>query len=301
MKTINIGTRGSRLAMRQAEIVKESIDALGFPVCTKLVVIQTKGDKILDRTLDKIGGKGVFVKEIEEALWDGRIDLAVHSLKDVPESVPNGLTIGAVLARENPADALISKSGCGFYELPKGAKIGTGSLRRKVQLLALRPDLQVIPIRGNIDSRIKKLDDGQEGLEGIVLAAAGLIRNQLAHRISYTFSPQEMIPACCQGMLAVEARQKDTELLNILQHIHDHQADRLQRAERGFFKGVGADCHAPAGALAVENNGYIHLSAMFYENGFYTATGTARPEEGGALGERLAKEILLKIQRKAGE
>lgn len=298
MMSIKIGTRGSRLAVRQAEIVKEAIDQLGLPVLTELVIIQTTGDKILDRSLDKIGGKGLFVKEIEEALWDGRIDMAVHSLKDVPEEMPSGLMIGAVLGRENPADALVTKSGCGFLELPKGARIGTGSLRRKVQLLALRPDLEVIPIRGNIDSRLRKMDEGHEGIEGVVLAAAGLIRNGLSHRITYYFTPQEMVPACCQGMLAVEVRQNDSRLSEILGLIHDSKGDRIQKAERGFLKGVGADCHAPAGALAVEKNGMLHMRAMFYEDGFYTASGTAKPDMAEALGQRLASEILLKIQKR---
>ena len=301
MKIIKIGTRGSRLAVRQAEIVREAIESLGLPVKAELAVIQTKGDKILDRTLDKIGGKGVFVKEIEEALWDGQIDLAVHSLKDVPEELPQGLVIGAVLARENPMDALVTKSGCNFYHLPKGAKLGTGSLRRKTQLLQLRPDIEVVPIRGNIDSRLRKMDEGYEGIDGVVLAAAGLIRNGLTNRITHYFSLDEMIPACCQGTLAVELRENDFELIKIVSMIHHRNADFCQKAERSFLNGVGADCHAPAGALAVLEDGILNMTAMFYEDGLFTVKGQAPAQEAKILGQRLAVEILTQIEKKAGE
>ena len=256
---IKIGTRESLLAIKQAELAAKKIQSV-LKRETEIITIKTKGDKILNKTLDKIGGKGLFVKEIEQALLCGAIDIAVHSMKDMPYEMPEGLALGAVLERENPMDALVCKKNMTWETLPSGAVIGTGSLRRKTQLLALRPDLHVIPIRGNIMTRLKKLE---KECDAVVLAVAGLVRTQQNH-ISHIFTLEEMVPAACQGILALQIRNKDIALKEALKKITDKNAFFCQVAERAFLNEIGADCHAPAGALATVQNGKISMKGMFY-------------------------------------
>lgn len=290
-RKIKIGTRGSLLAVCQAEIVRDRIVGQ-CPQCeVEIITIKTKGDKILNQSLDKIGGKGVFIKEIETALLDGSIDIAVHSLKDMSDEMPQELMLGAVLERENPMDVLITKDGKKFSELPKGAKIGTGSLRRKLQLLSLRPDLEILPIRGNIHTRLRKME---ESMDGIVLAAAGLIRCGLKERISYYFELDEMIPASGQGVLALQIRSGDMEVRELVAKFNDAEADVCQKAERAFLKRIGADCHTPAGALARKQGDVLQMRAMYVMEKLHIVSGEGSLSQAEKLGVRLAEEILEK-------
>mgnify|MGYP005772304529 FL=1 len=284
---IKIGTRASQLAIKQAELAKEAIQSV-LDTEIEIVTITTKGDKILHKTLDKIGGKGLFVKEIEKALLEGTIDIAVHSMKDMPEDMPEGLTLGAVLKRENPMDAIVCKKALTWKTLPKGAKVGTGSLRRKVQLLSIRPDLNVVPIRGNIMTRLDRLE---QDLDAVVLAVAGLIRNGQQQRISYIFKLDEMIPAACQGILALQIRKKDIFLKEVMKKILDEDAYYCQKAERAFLTEIGADCHAPAGALAEIKEKKLFMTALFYTDRLLQTQASADVTQAEALGKKLAKDI----------
>lgn len=286
---IKIGTRGSFLAMRQAEIVAEEMKRFFPKIECQLVPITTKGDKILDKTLDKIGGKGLFVKEIENALFKNEIDIAVHSMKDMPADMPEGLLLGAVMKREDPRDSLITKDGRTFDSLPKGAKVGTGSLRRKVQLLKMRKDLEIVAIRGNIHTRIKKME---EELDGIVLAAAGLKRCHMENRISSIFQIEEIIPAACQGILALQIRKDDNRMMQYCLPLNHKESQLCARAERAFLNTVGADCHAPVGVYAMLKQDIIHLKAMVYEEEIKIAEIKGSAEFPEALGQYLGTSIL---------
>ncbi len=285
---IKIGTRESLLAIKQAELAAKKIQSV-LKRETEIITIKTKGDKILNKTLDKIGGKGLFVKEIEQALLCGAIDIAVHSMKDMPYEMPEGLALGAVLERENPMDALVCKKNMTWETLPSGAVIGTGSLRRKTQLLALRPDLHVIPIRGNIMTRLKKLE---KECDAVVLAVAGLVRTQQNH-ISHIFTLEEMVPAACQGILALQIRNKDIALKEALKKITDKNAFFCQVAERAFLNEIGADCHAPAGALATVQNGKISMKGMFYTDRLLLVQGQQEMQKAEELGKTLAEKIKM--------
>ncbi|OGR05329.1 MAG: hydroxymethylbilane synthase, partial [Deltaproteobacteria bacterium RIFOXYD12_FULL_50_9] len=218
-KHIKIGTRGSLLALAQSTMIKKQIEAQHPGIVVELVKIITKGDKILDVPLAMVGGKGLFVKEIEEALLANEVDLAVHSMKDVPSELPDALHIGIVTRRENPHDAFLSNSAASLAELPAKARIGTSSLRRKAQLAKLRPDLVIEDLRGNLDTRLRKLDEGR--YDAIILAAAGLNRLGLAKRATAYFSAVEMLPAVAQGAVGIELRKNDTELLAGLTFLDD--------------------------------------------------------------------------------
>jgi hydroxymethylbilane synthase len=253
MRTIKVGTRQSALALTQTGQVIAQLERLaaeaGMACQFEVVRMVTKGDRILDVSLSKVGGKGLFVKEIEQALVDGVIDIAVHSMKDVPSRLQEGLVIGAVPERLDPRDCLIMSGGCQvFADLPQGATVGTSSLRRGAQLLAMRPDLAIVPLRGNIDSRLRKLTD--EGLDAIVLAAAGLARMGWTDRISAYLPPEECIPAVGQGALGVECRQDDKFTLALLGLLH-HEATALAvAAERAFLRRLDGGCQVPIGAYA---------------------------------------------------
>lgn len=246
---IRIGTRGSQLALWQANWVQKAIAQQRPDLDIELMIIKTTGDKILDVPLAKVGGKGLFVKEIEEALIDGRIDLAVHSMKDMPAQLPPGLSIGAVPARENPMDALIVEDASSFENLPKGACVGTSSLRRSAQLLHLRPDLSIEPLRGNLDTRLKKLSTTH--LDAIVLAAAGLKRLGLADRISETLEPHIMLPAVGQGALCIESRIDDEKTASILSSLDDADTHTAVTAERAFLSRLEGGCQVPIAGHAV--------------------------------------------------
>jgi hydroxymethylbilane synthase len=244
---ITIATRNSRLALWQAEHVRERLQGLGHHVA--LLPMTTRGDQILDRALSKVGGKGLFVKELETALEDGRAQLAVHSLKDVPMELPPGFVLAAVWQREDPRDALVCNHFASLADLPPGAVVGTSSLRRVVQLLQQRPDLRIEPLRGNLDTRLRKLDEG--GFDAIVLAAAGLKRLGLSSRIRAFFEPQQMVPAAGQGALALEIRADAVELLELLRQTVDQPTSLAVHAERAVSRALGGSCSVPLAAHAV--------------------------------------------------
>ena len=241
-----IATRESRLAMWQAEHVKALLEArLGWQV--ELLGMTTLGDRILDRSLSKVGGKGLFVKELEVALTDGRADLAVHSLKDVPMDLPEGFALACVLERGDPHDAFVSNQFASLAELPQGAIVGTSSLRRLVLLKALRPDLTITPLRGNLDTRLRKLDEGL--YDGIVLAAAGLQRLGLESRIRSTFAPVDMLPAAGQGALGIEVRADRADLLQALGALAHQPTWLAVTAERTVSRAMGGSCSMPLAAF----------------------------------------------------
>jgi hydroxymethylbilane synthase len=243
-----IATRESRLALWQAEHVRDLLQQR-FGRTVQLLGMTTRGDQILDRALSKVGGKGLFVKELETALEDGRAHLAVHSLKDVPMDLPDGFVLAAVLEREDPRDAWVSPRYASLAELPQGAVVGTSSLRRVVQLLAVRPDIQIEPLRGNLDTRLRKLDEG--GFDAIVLAAAGLMRLGLGERIRARFEPELMIPAAGQGALGIEVREDAHELRAHLAELVHMPTMLAVEAERAVSRGLGGSCSMPLAAHAV--------------------------------------------------
>ena len=254
-----IATRESRLALWQAEHVRGLLQSR-FGDAVSLLAMTTKGDQILDRTLAKVGGKGLFVKELETALEDGRAQLAVHSLKDVPMDLPAGFALAAVLEREDARDAFVSNRFEAFEALPHGATIGTTSLRRVVQLLGLRPDLKVEPLRGNLDTRLRKLDEG--GYDAIVLAAAGLKRLGAAARIRGFFAPTELLPCAGQGALAIEIRSQDTALLQRLDALEHRPTALAVAAERAVSRALGGNCSMPLAAHAVWQGDELVLDAV---------------------------------------
>ncbi len=261
MLKVVIATRESRLAMWQAEHVKALLESrLGWQV--ELLGMTTLGDQILDRSLSKVGGKGLFVKELETALIDGRADLAVHSLKDVPMDLPDGFALACVLEREDPHDAFVSNQFASLAELPQGAVVGTSSLRRLVLLKALRPDLTIQPLRGNLDTRLRKLDEGL--YDGIVLAAAGLKRLGLASRIRHTFLPADMLPAAGQGALGIEVRADRADLIEALARLAHQPTWLAVTAERTVSRAMGGSCSMPLAAFVTEgHDGALQLSAAW--------------------------------------
>jgi hydroxymethylbilane synthase len=258
-RALMIATRESRLALWQAEHVKALLQARGHEV--SLLGMTTRGDQILDRSLSKVGGKGLFVKELEVALEEGRADLAVHSLKDVPMELPEGFALACVMEREDPRDAFVSNQYASVDELPQGAVVGTSSLRRVVLLRALRPDLKIEPLRGNLDTRLRKLDSGQ--YDAIVLAAAGLKRLGLEERIRAIFEPDAMLPAAGQGALGIEVRAQRSDLFDALAPLA-HQATWLAvAAEREVSRAMGGSCSMPLAAHAVFSGEYLQLRAAW--------------------------------------
>jgi len=241
--SIKIGTRASKLALWQANWVKSALIEANPSQAVELVTIKTKGDKILDVPLAKVGGKGLFVKEIEQALLDQRIDIAVHSMKDMPAEIPEGLCIGAIPRRESATDVLISRAGRRFAELPRGAVIGTSSLRRAAQLRHARPDIEIVPLRGNLDTRLKKLQT--ENLDAIVLAAAGVKRLELEHRITEYLDSEVMLPAVGQGALCIEMRQHDPVIEPIVKALDDPPSRAIVLGERAFLNRLGGSCQVP--------------------------------------------------------
>ncbi|MEO8046527.1 MAG: hydroxymethylbilane synthase [Nitrospirota bacterium] len=258
--TVVLGTRGSKLAVQQSEWVQAQLHALAPHVTVTLRRIQTSGDKILDVPLAQIGGKGLFVKEIEEALLSGEIDLAVHSMKDVPTELPEGLEILCVPPREDPRDALISRDGWSFKDLPRGARIGTSSLRRQSQFLYARPDLAIAMLRGNLDTRLKKLHEGQ--FDAIVLAAAGLRRLAWAHEITEYLSPQICLPAIAQGALGIEGRQEDVFIRALLSGLNHAPSKTAVLAERALLHRLQGGCQVPIAAHATVAGAGVRLEGL---------------------------------------
>jgi hydroxymethylbilane synthase len=259
-KNIRIGTRGSQLALWQAHHVKSSIETLFPDLTVEIITISTKGDRITDRPLALVGGKGLFVKEIETALLNNQIDLAVHSMKDMPGELPEGLVIGAIPARENPFDVMISRDNKRLADYPPGAKIGTSSLRRGSQLKAARPDLEILSIRGNLDTRLKKLNAGD--YDAIVLAAAGLRRLGQAAEITQYLDEDLMVPAVGQGALCIETRENDTEIAAVMEQL-DHAPTRLcVTGERAFLKQIEGSCHIPVACYAQIKEDQVIFTAL---------------------------------------
>ena len=257
MKTLKIATRQSPLALWQAEHIRARLQELHADLQVELVTFVTQGDKILDTPLAKIGGKGLFVKELEAALLDGRADLAVHSMKDVPMALPEGLSLAVICEREDPLDAFVSNTYASFDELPQGAKVGTSSLRRKSQILKARPDLEIIDLRGNVGTRLSKLDAGN--YDAIILASAGLKRLGLIDRIRHTLKPAVSLPAVGQGALGLECRDRDQVVLDLILPLLHAETDACVRAERAFNAYLEGGCQVPIAGYATLQDGKIAI------------------------------------------
>ena len=293
---IIIGTRGSKLALWQTNWVKSELERLHPGLAVDIEIISTKGDRVLDVSLPKLGeqGKGLFTKELEEAIHERRVDLAVHSLKDLPTELPAGLHIGAISEREDVRDALVARRGIHrFSELPQQALIGTSSLRRQAQILAARPDLRVEPIRGNVDTRLRKLDEGQ--FDAIILAAAGLHRLGLVERITEHLSAELVLPAVGQGALAIETRSDDATVNEIVGRLN-HEATRLAcQAERAFLKGLGGGCLVPIAAhakIAASALALTGLVASIDGTRIVRGTVSGASQEAENLGYQLAQKLI---------
>ena len=259
-RTVRIGTRGSALARWQASWVGERLRSRFSGLQIQYVIVQTQGDRILDVPLAQVGGKGLFVKEIEDALLEGRVDVAVHSMKDLPVELPEGLQLAAIPEREDPRDVLISSGGLPFTGLRQGARVGTSSLRRRAQLLYHRADLKVVGLRGNVDTRIRKLESG--GLDAVVLAAAGVARMGFGQMVTEVMAPEDFVPAIGQGALGIEIRGDDEELNRMIGEL-DHGFTRTcVEAERAFLRKLHGGCQVPIGALATIEGGMVHLRGM---------------------------------------
>jgi len=292
-KTIRIGTRGSKLALWQANWVKDTI-CLGFPeIKVSIITIKTTGDMIVDRPLAMVGGKGLFVKEIEKALMESSIDIAVHSMKDMPGELPDSLVIGAIPKRENPFDVLISRGNLTLKELPSGARVGTSSLRRASQIKHVRPDLEISSIRGNLDTRLKKLASGE--FDATLLAAAGLIRLGMEDVISEYMDEEVMLPAVGQGALCIQSRKEDRSMDPILALLNHPDTNTVVRGERAFLRRLEGSCHIPVACFGRLENGQVILTGVVAsENGetMVKEVVTGKPEDVVKTGMDLA-EILL--------
>lgn len=293
MNILKIATRQSPLALWQAEHIRARLEALHANLKVELVTFVTQGDKILDTPLAKIGGKGLFVKELEAALLDGRADLAVHSMKDVPMELPEGLSLAVICEREDPLDAFVSNTYNSFDDLPQGAKVGTSSLRRKCQILKQRPDLEIIDLRGNVGTRLSKLDAGN--YDAIILASAGLKRLGLAERIRHTLEPVVSLPAVGQGALGLECRSQDQAVLDLILPLMHAETNACVRAERAFNAYLEGGCQVPIAGYATLENGRIHLEGRVGSVDGQTllkAQQVGLPEQAEQLGVKLAQDLL---------
>ena len=292
-KTLRIATRKSALALWQANHVQDLLKEAHPGIEIELVKIVTQGDRILDRPLSEIGGKGLFLKELERAMLDGEADLAVHSMKDVPAEMAEGLVLDAVLPRANPYDALVSRGGQMLADLPAGSRVGTSSLRRKSQLLALRPDLEVADLRGNVDTRLRKLDEGQ--YDAIILACAGLQRLGLGERITETLQQPDWLPASTQGIIGLQCRQDDSDTRSLIEPLADSDTMVVASAERAVARVLEATCQVPLAAHAVLESGTVRLKSIVSTTDgkeSIRASGEAPASDAVALGERVAADLL---------
>ena len=293
--TLVLGTRASKLALQQSEWFQAQVQAVAPDITVTLTRIQTSGDKIVDVPLAKIGGKGLFVKEIEEALLSGEIDFAVHSMKDVPTQLPDGLEILCVPPREDSRDALISRTGCRFQELPVGARVGSSSLRRQSQFLHARPDLRIEMLRGNLDTRLKKLKDGQ--FDAIILAAAGLRRLGWTEEITEYLDPQLCLPAIGQGALGIEGRSNDQFVRSILSRLTHPPTQVAVTAERALLHRLEGGCQVPIAAYATLTNDQVRLEGLVASVDGKTVIRDAvqgTRAEAQVLGTRLAERLLAR-------
>ena len=290
---VRLGTRGSRLALVQCEQVAAALRAHGARV--EIVVIRTSGDRLAQVALADFGGKALFVKEIEEALLASQVDVGVHSLKDMPAALPAGLVLAAFPAREDPADVLLTRGPGGWDGLPRGARVGTSSLRRQALVLARRPDLRPEPIRGNVETRIEKLGAG--ACDATILAAAGLRRLGLAPPHLTALPVEEFVPAVGQGILAVEAREADREVLELLRRLDDTRSRSEAVAERAFLERLGADCHTPVAGHARHDGSALTLTGVVASLDGMTVVrsqATGEPRKAEQLGASVAEELLAK-------
>ncbi|MDY6881690.1 MAG: hydroxymethylbilane synthase [Desulfatiglans sp.] len=288
---LKIGTRGSQLALAQSRWVKTRIEEQHPHVHVELAVIKTKGDKILDSPLNLIGGKGLFVKEIEDALLNHHVDLAVHSMKDLPSTLPEGLMLAAFPEREIPYDALISIGNERLTQLPAGARVGTGSLRRKSQILHLRPDLDIVSLRGNVGTRLKKLES--EGLQAVVLAAAGLKRLGFENRITTILGDADVLPAVGQGALGLEVRSDDDRTIGLVETLNHGPTEIAVKAERAFLEELQGGCQVPIAGFALSSGEELRLQGMVAD---LEGDRLIRDEIRGSTRE--AEEIGVKLARK---
>ena len=295
---VKVGTRGSKLALAQANSVVENIKKTAPEITAEMIVIKTSGDIMQDISLLQIGGQGVFVKEIEEALLSGSIDLAVHSMKDVPGEAPAGLIFAAILPREDVRDILVSRGNIKMEFMPKGAKIGTGSLRRGAQIKAMLPDVEIVPLRGNIDTRLKKIET--ENLTGVILAAAGMKRLGYVQRIAQYLPIELMLPAVGQGALGLQIRKTDSELLKVLSKLNHPPTATEVTAERSYLRALGGGCRLPIAAYGLIEGQRLTLQGLVAApNG----TSVIRDKVWGALdeAEELGKKLANMIMEKGGK
>lgn len=292
-KVIRIATRQSPLALWQAEHVAARLQQLFPDVQTELVKMVTRGDKILDAPLAKVGGKGLFVKELEQGMLEGTADIAVHSMKDVPVEFPDGLHLAAILQREDPSDAFVSNHYASFADLPTNARIGTSSLRRQCQIKERYPDAEIISLRGNVNTRLAKLDAGD--YDAIILASAGLKRLGMSDRITQCLDTSVSLPACGQGAIGIECRSDDAEINEILSSLHDHETGLCVQAERAMNARLNGGCQVPiAGFAEIQHQQLTMRGLVGSPDGalLYRSACTGEIDQADALGKRIAEDLL---------
>lgn len=293
MTKLKIGTRGSRLALYQTRLVETELRTVFPSLETEIKEIKTLGDINPKEDISRMGGKGIFVKEIEQSLLSGEIDIAVHSMKDMPSVLPEGLAIGSALKREDPRDVFISRDGDALEQLHGESRVGTGSIRRKAQLLFRFPNLEVVPIRGNVDTRLRKILS--EDLDGIVLAAAGLNRLGLSERIAQYFARDYLVPAPCQGIIAIEYRENGAEIKNLISAITHAETETVAVFERSFLKTFGGDCQIPLGCCADVSLGKISADSVFIDmekKAIHRNTWECDSEKASAEGALMAENLM---------
>jgi hydroxymethylbilane synthase len=293
IEQLRIATRKSPLALWQAEHVRAHLQQLHPGLQVELVTMSTQGDRVLDSPLAKIGGKGLFVKELEQGMLAGRADIAVHSMKDVPVELPEGLEIAAILEREDPRDAFVSNRFGALSELPQGARVGTSSLRRQCQLRAVRPDLEILDLRGNVNTRLAKLDAGD--YDAIVLASAGLKRLGMAQRITRALEPEDMLPAIAQGIIGIECRSDDMAVKALIDPLNHAVTGLRTQAERAMNATLAGGCQAPVAGYSTITGDRIELRGLVgWPNGSAIVRGkiSGPAAEAAALGVQLARELL---------
>lgn len=293
MQQLTIATRKSALALWQAEYVKAELEKKHPGLEVKLLKLSSKGDQLLDSPLAKIGGKGLFVKELEQAIYRGEADIAVHSMKDVPMVFPEGLTLGPICPREKPFDAFVSNHYKSLDDLPKGALVGTSSLRRQSQILAYRPDLKVDWLRGNVNSRLAKLDDGM--FDAIILAEAGLVRLNMPERVAQSIPESICLPSCGQGAVGIELREGDTKTFELIKHLADSDTETTVTAERAMNTYLNGGCQVPIAGYAVLDGQQLHMRGLVAsEDGTTILKAECKGDknQAKAIGEQVAKDLL---------
>ena len=297
-QTLRLATRGSKLALWQARFVQQQLTERYPDLNVELCVITTTGDRITDRPLADIGGKGLFIKELEHALLNNEADIAVHSMKDVPPEIPDAFTLAAILERDDVRDALVSRNNLTLQQLPQGATVGTSSVRRTAQLLHHRPDLLIAPLRGNMDTRLNKLDNGD--YDAIVLAAAGLKRLGRADRISEYFAIETMLPSVAQGAIGIECRAEDAEIIALLQPLQHAETALCVHTERTVVRGLNGNCHSPIGVYARIESDTIKLNALVAS---MDGREIIRSNVIGAVnaGEKIAEDMVANLKRRGSD